>query len=114
MPETVRMIKPTLKQVAMILLDNAIKYSNPKGSIQLVLKRQHHHIQLSVSNTGPGIRRNISIKSSTASTGSIPRARARTAAMVWGSPLRSRLCNSTKGKSTQRAYPMKKRPLPCS
>ncbi|CAG7639003.1 sensor histidine kinase [Paenibacillus allorhizosphaerae] len=44
-----------MKQVAMILLDNAIKYCNPKGSISLVLKRHQNHIQLSVSNTGPGI-----------------------------------------------------------
>ncbi|MFH5186585.1 sensor histidine kinase [Paenibacillus sp. TAB 01] len=44
-----------LKQVTMILLDNAIKYSSPKGTIDLSLKRLHNHIQLSVANTGPGI-----------------------------------------------------------
>ncbi|RAP75769.1 sensor histidine kinase [Paenibacillus montanisoli] len=44
-----------MKQVVMILLDNAIKYSNPNGSIQVALKRHLGHIQLSVTNTGPGI-----------------------------------------------------------
>ncbi|SEM55650.1 cell wall metabolism sensor histidine kinase WalK [Paenibacillus sp. OV219] len=44
-----------MKQVVMILLDNAIKYSNPNGSIQLALKRHQGHIQLSMTNTGPGI-----------------------------------------------------------
>ncbi|WP_138493645.1 sensor histidine kinase [Paenibacillus pinistramenti] len=44
-----------MKQVVMILLDNAAKYSNPKGSINIALERQKGHILLSVSNTGPGI-----------------------------------------------------------
>lgn len=44
-----------MKQVAMILLDNAVKYANAKGSVSLKLKRHQGHIQLSVSNTGPGI-----------------------------------------------------------
>lgn len=44
-----------MKQVAMILLDNAVKYANAKGSIHLSLKKQQGHILLSVSNTGPGI-----------------------------------------------------------
>lgn len=44
-----------MKQVVMILLDNAIKYTNPKGYIQLELKRQHNHLRLKVSNTGEGI-----------------------------------------------------------
>ncbi|AWB43280.1 two-component sensor histidine kinase [Paenibacillus sp. CAA11] len=44
-----------MKQVVMILLDNAIKYGNPNGSVGLTLKRHQGHIQLSVTNTGPGI-----------------------------------------------------------
>lgn len=44
-----------LKQVAMILLDNAIKYTNPRGSINLKLKRQNQEMKLSVTNTGEGI-----------------------------------------------------------
>jgi len=44
-----------IKQVVMILLDNAIKYNRPEGSIVLSLRRQHGHIQLAVTNAGPGI-----------------------------------------------------------
>lgn len=43
------------KQVVMILLDNAIKYSNPQGTIRIKLKRHHHEIVLTVANTGEGI-----------------------------------------------------------
>ncbi|OWA35876.1 two-component sensor histidine kinase [Saccharibacillus sp. O16] len=42
-------------QVTMILLDNAIKYANTRGSIGLSLKREHGEIRLAVSNTGEGI-----------------------------------------------------------
>lgn len=44
-----------IKQVVMILLDNAIKYNKPKGSIELTLQKRHHDIQLKVTNTGEGI-----------------------------------------------------------
>ncbi|GGA29629.1 sensor histidine kinase [Paenibacillus physcomitrellae] len=44
-----------MKQVAMILLDNAVKYAGSKGSIEVQLGRQKGHILLAVSNTGPGI-----------------------------------------------------------
>jgi signal transduction histidine kinase len=44
-----------IRQVVMILLDNAIKYTNQKGSISVTLKRQNSDIMLSVSNTGEGI-----------------------------------------------------------
>jgi two-component system, OmpR family, sensor histidine kinase CiaH len=44
-----------IKQVVMILLDNAIKYTNPKGSITISLKKQHNEAVLSVTNTGEGI-----------------------------------------------------------
>ncbi|WP_308635235.1 sensor histidine kinase [Paenibacillus silvisoli] len=44
-----------MKQVIMILLDNAIKYANPNGSIQIALKRHQGHVLLTVTNTGPGI-----------------------------------------------------------
>lgn len=42
-------------QVTMILLDNAIKYANPRGRIDVSLKREHGEILLAVSNTGEGI-----------------------------------------------------------
>jgi two-component system sensor histidine kinase CiaH len=44
-----------IKQVVMILLDNAIKYSNPKGSISLTFKKRGHELALKVTNTGEGI-----------------------------------------------------------
>jgi len=42
-------------QVTMILLDNAIKYANAQGRIDVSLKQEHGEIALSVSNTGEGI-----------------------------------------------------------
>nr|WP_172255320.1 HAMP domain-containing sensor histidine kinase [Saccharibacillus deserti] len=42
-------------QVAMILLDNAIKYANPRGSVKLSLQRENGEISLAVTNTGEGI-----------------------------------------------------------
>jgi signal transduction histidine kinase len=44
-----------IKQVVMILLDNAIKYTHPQGLITLALKKRHHETVLSVTNTGEGI-----------------------------------------------------------
>ena len=44
-----------MEQVFMFLLDNAIKYANPKDSIHLTFKKHQGRIQLSVTNTGPGI-----------------------------------------------------------
>lgn len=44
-----------LQQVIMILLDNALKYTNTNGSVNMTLKKQHNNIVLSVTNTGEGI-----------------------------------------------------------
>lgn len=44
-----------IKQVIMIFLDNAIKYTDKKGKINLVLNKAHNKINLSVINTGKGI-----------------------------------------------------------
>ncbi|QGU96081.1 two-component sensor histidine kinase [Clostridium bovifaecis] len=44
-----------VKQVIMILLDNALKYTNPKGTVDIVLKKTFNNIFLSVTNTGKGI-----------------------------------------------------------
>lgn len=44
-----------IKQVVMILLDNAVKYTNPKGAVTISLKKQNNEVLLSVSNTGEGI-----------------------------------------------------------
>lgn len=44
-----------IKQVVMILLDNALKYTNDKGKINLTLKKYNNKAIMSVSNTGKGI-----------------------------------------------------------
>jgi two-component system, OmpR family, sensor histidine kinase CiaH len=44
-----------IKQVVMILLDNALKYTTLPGTIDLTLKKEHNNILLSVTNTGKGI-----------------------------------------------------------
>lgn len=44
-----------LKQLVMILLDNAVKYTPEKGNIKMTLKRSHGNAVLKVSNTGEGI-----------------------------------------------------------
>lgn len=45
-----------IKQVIMILLDNAIKYTNQKGYIEIFLRKSKHEVIFSISNTGNGIR----------------------------------------------------------
>lgn len=44
-----------LKQVVMILLDNAVKYANNHGVINLSLKQHNNFLLLSVTNSGEGI-----------------------------------------------------------
>ncbi len=45
-----------LKQLVMILLDNACKYTEEKGSVTVILERSQDKVRLSVNNTGDGIR----------------------------------------------------------
>ncbi len=44
-----------IRQVIMILLDNALKYTSRNGSVDILLGRNHNSIVLSVANTGEGI-----------------------------------------------------------
>ncbi|MCM3134240.1 HAMP domain-containing histidine kinase [Paenibacillus polysaccharolyticus] len=44
-----------IKQVILILLDNAVKYSGPKGAVNITLQKQNHDVMLTISNTGEGI-----------------------------------------------------------
>ncbi|WP_229716788.1 sensor histidine kinase [Paenibacillus aceti] len=44
-----------IKQVVIILLDNAVKYVNENGSINVTLRKSRNHILFSVKNTGRGI-----------------------------------------------------------
>lgn len=55
--EPVRLVgdRDYLKQLALILLDNALKYTPPGGQVHLALSRQEGHAELQVSDTGSGI-----------------------------------------------------------
>lgn len=44
-----------IKQVIMILLDNAVKYTQAGGKVDLALKKQHQEAVLAITNTGEGI-----------------------------------------------------------
>ena len=44
-----------IKQVVMIFLDNALKYTNDKGTVNVTLKKYQSNILFSVVNTGIGI-----------------------------------------------------------
>ncbi len=44
-----------IKQVVTILLDNAIKYTDEKGCIDIVLKKTRHQLVFSIKNSGKGI-----------------------------------------------------------
>jgi signal transduction histidine kinase len=51
----VRGSESELTQLLIILLDNARKYSDEGGRIQVNLRKQGNHSELSVSNSGPGL-----------------------------------------------------------
>lgn len=44
-----------IKQVVMILLDNAVKYTSAKGTVTMSLQKQQNDVVLAVTNTGEGI-----------------------------------------------------------
>ncbi|HBC93320.1 MAG TPA: two-component sensor histidine kinase, partial [Pelotomaculum sp.] len=44
-----------LKQVVTILLDNAIKYTDQNGQIDVALTRSNHQAEFSIKNSGKGI-----------------------------------------------------------
>jgi signal transduction histidine kinase len=44
-----------LRQLLLILTDNAIKYNHPQGRVEMTLKRNGHAAELKISNTGAGI-----------------------------------------------------------
>lgn len=49
--------KESIKKVVIILLDNAIKYTNKSGKIDVELKQEKNKIRLKVKNTGEGIKK---------------------------------------------------------
>jgi len=44
-----------LRQLLLVLTDNAIKYNHPRGRVEMALKRNGHAAELKISNTGAGI-----------------------------------------------------------
>ena len=44
-----------LRQVLLNLVDNATKYNQPGGRVEIALIRDRNQLQLTVANTGPGI-----------------------------------------------------------
>ena len=49
--------KESIKKVLIILLDNAIKYTNISGKIYVELKQDKNKMKLKVRNTGDGIKK---------------------------------------------------------
>ncbi|MCL6526031.1 MAG: HAMP domain-containing histidine kinase [Thermaceae bacterium] len=56
-PAWVQGQRDRLKQLALIFLENAVKYTPPEGHIRLSLRCQDQSVLLRVSDTGPGIPR---------------------------------------------------------
>ena len=54
-PTFIKQDEDRLLQVVMILLDNAVKYVEPGGTISVKVAKARHHGKFSVTNTGPGI-----------------------------------------------------------
>jgi len=52
---TVRGDAGRLEQVLLILLDNAVKYTNAGGEVEVTLRREGAQAALAVRDTGPGI-----------------------------------------------------------
>jgi len=48
-------VSDKIKQVILILLDNAVKYVNENGNIDVTLRKSRNHVFFSVKNTGGGI-----------------------------------------------------------
>ena len=44
-----------LTQIVLNLLDNAVKYNRPVGTVTLALADQGHVVRLSIHDTGPGL-----------------------------------------------------------
>jgi two-component system, OmpR family, sensor histidine kinase CiaH len=47
-----------IRQLLIILLDNALKYTSPEGQIEIVGRYQSHFVYISVSDNGCGIAEN--------------------------------------------------------
>ena len=87
-PVTVMADPGQLRQLGMILLDNAIKYTPNGGEIRLAVTQTGPLVSLTVSDTGIGIAQRIIPTSSSASIALTRRASATSmvAALAWPSP----------------------------
>lgn len=54
-PVAVRGDRNRLRQVLLNLVDNAVKYNEPKGTVKVDLRRSGERAVIAVTNTGPGI-----------------------------------------------------------
>lgn len=54
-PATVDGVRPLLMQAVVNLLDNALKYGGPAGTIEVRTETRHDRVVLSVADHGPGI-----------------------------------------------------------
>jgi signal transduction histidine kinase len=54
-PVTVRGDRHRLRQVLLNLADNAVKYNEPDGTVNVTLRRTGPDVVLTIANTGPGI-----------------------------------------------------------
>ncbi len=52
---TVRGDRQRLKQLLLNLTDNAIKYNQPSGFVEMALRRGGDRVELRISNSGPGV-----------------------------------------------------------
>jgi signal transduction histidine kinase len=52
---TVLANRDALKQLVLILIENALKYTPPGGQVRLALHRDGHEVHLTVTDTGMGI-----------------------------------------------------------
>ncbi len=88
-----------LRKLVGTLLDNACKYADDGGSVNVSLRQSVRRIELAVHNTGFAIAPEDLPTCSTASTAPTRRARATTAATAWGWPSRTPSPRSTAATS---------------
>jgi signal transduction histidine kinase len=58
-----------LRQLFLVLLDNAVRYSKSKGAVKVEIGSADGEVRVRVSDRGIGIRRRNSMESSSASAG---------------------------------------------
>lgn len=104
-----------LRRLMMILLDNAVKYAGPGGTVTLTLERHQERLRLAVHNTGEPIPPEHLPHLFERFTGRTPHGTGAGAATAWGWPLPGALWRATMGGSPSPAPPRPAPPSPpCS